>query len=101
MGDANEMEESARVYESVCSNELLMDRDVPKIVFMNKLDIESECSYNTANWKRLFQTTELGSKRNNYDDVVNVFGGSAKTGDGVRFAMEYLILAVMSIQKKR
>jgi len=76
--------------------------------------INNECSYNTANWKRLFQQQSSsnnssccngnGSNGKNYrntnDDVVNVFGGSAKTGDGIRYAMEYLILAVIS-QKKR
>lgn len=118
-----EMEESAKIYDSICSHETFNERMyndndnnayVPKIVFMNKIDKDNECSYNTANWKRLFQQQSSsnnssccngnGSNGKNYrntnDDVVNVFGGSAKTGDGIRYAMEYLILAVIS-QKKR
>ena len=93
-----EMEESAKIYESVCSHEIFREREVhvPKIVFMNKLDKENECSYNTANWKRLFQQQQ----QNGNNDVVNIFGGSAKTGDGIRYAMEFLILAVIG-QKKR
>lgn len=117
-----EMEESAKIYDSVCSHEIFKERynndssaHVPKIVFMNKIDKENEYSYNTANWKRLFQHQQQQYQSNNSngnsngtngkmyrntnDDVVNVFGGSAKTGDGIRYAMEYLILAVIN-QKK-
>jgi len=82
--NSDRMEESCRLFLSVFRNELL--NQVPILVFFNKLDI--------SNYDNCHIFLQFLKKHQVPNDFLTFSGGSAKTGEGVRHAIEYLILSI-------